>query len=113
MDRKASIDGKILAVAAYKPKKGQELALMELVNRHLPKLRELGFATDRQNYIAKSQDGTVIEVFEWTSMDAVDAAHQHPAVSDIWEKMALIADFNPLNTLSEFKSPFSDFKILK
>lgn len=104
--------GTILAFASYKPKQGQEEALMELVNRHLPKLRELGLATDKNNYVAKSSDGRVIEVFEWASGKAVDAAHQHPAVSDIWEKMALVADFLPLNTLPEGNEPFVSFKMV-
>jgi quinol monooxygenase YgiN len=112
MDRKVHIEGKLLSIACYKPKPGQEQALMKLVEKHLPKLRELEFATERQNYIARSQDGTILEIFEWTSMEAVDAAHQHPAVSDIWEKMSLVADFFPVNALSELKGPFADFKIL-
>jgi hypothetical protein len=113
MEKKLNIEGKVLAIAAYKPKPEQEAALMALVERHLPKLRDLGFATDRENYVVKSQDGTIIEVFEWTSMNAINAAHQHPAVSDIWEKMTLVADFLPMNMLSEFKGPFADFKIIK
>jgi hypothetical protein len=113
MEKRVNIDGKVLSFATYKPKPAQEEALMKLVERHLPKLRELGFATDRENYIARSQDGTIIEVFEWASMNAVNAAHQHPAVSDIWEKMSLVADFHPINKLAELNTPFADFKILK
>jgi hypothetical protein len=113
MEKRSNIEGKVLSFAAYKPKSGQEEELMKLVERHLPKLKDLGFATDRENYIAKSQDGTIIEVFEWASMNAVNAAHQHPAVSDIWEKMTLVADFLPINQLPELNSPFADFKILK
>jgi len=113
MEKKSNIEGKVLSFATYKPKPAQEDALMKLVARHLPKLRDLGFATDRENYIAKSEDGTIIEVFEWASMNAVNAAHQHPDVSDIWEKMTLVAEFLPINRLSELNSPFADFKLLK
>lgn len=113
MEKKANIEGKVLALAAYKAKPGQKEALMKLVERHLPQLRDLGFATGRENYVAESQDGTILEVFEWASMDAVNAAHQHPAISDIWEKMTLIADFFPIKELKECNGPFADFKILK
>lgn len=113
MEKRSNIEGKVLSIATYKPKAAQEEALMKLVERHLPKLRELGFATDRENYIAQSGDGTIIEVFEWASMNAVNAAHQHPAVSDIWEKMTLVAEFLPINQLPELNGPFADFKILK
>jgi quinol monooxygenase YgiN len=112
MEKRVNIEGKLLSIASYRPKPGKEDALMKLVEKHLPKLRELEFATDRQNYIARAQDGTIIEVFEWTSMNAVNAAHQHPAISDIWEKMSLVADFFPVNALDEMKGPFADFKIL-
>ena len=113
MEKKVNIEGKILAFAAYKPKPGQEEELMKLVEKHLPKLRELELAAARENYIAKSQDGTIVEIFEWESMDAISAAHQHPAISDIWEKMTLVADFLPINQLPECRGPFADFKILK
>ena len=113
MEKKLSIEGKVLSVAGYKPKEGKEQELMSLVEKHLPALRSLGLATDRQNYIAKSDDGTVIEVFEWTSANAITAAHQHPAISDIWERMTMVADFPPLKRLAEANEPFCSFEILK
>jgi quinol monooxygenase YgiN len=112
MKKKVNTEGTVLAFAAYKPKAGQEKAFLELVKRHLPVLRELQLATDRSNFIARSKDGTIIEVFEWTSVNAIDAAHQHPAVADIWEKMTLIADFIAMKALPEAKKPFSGFEIL-
>jgi hypothetical protein len=105
-------EGTVLAIATYTPKAGHEKELFELVKKHLPILRELEFATDRSNYIAKSSDGTIIEVFEWASMDAINAAHQHPAIADIWEKMTLIADFHPMTALPEGKKPFPGFELL-
>jgi hypothetical protein len=113
MEKKSNLKGKLLAFASYKPKEGQEEALLNLVERHVSTLRELGLATDKENYIARSSDGRIIEVFEWASSSAVNAAHQHPAVSDIWEKMTLVADFLPMNTLPEGKQPFSSFEMLK
>ena len=113
MEKKLNIEGKVLSVATYKPKEGQEEALMNLVERHLPALRDLGLATNRQNYIAKSSDGRIIEVFEWTSANAITAAHRHPAISDIWEKMTLIAEFPPMKTLPEANEPFCSFEMLK
>ena len=105
-------EGSVLAIATYKPKAGHEKELFELVKKHLPILRQLEFATQRNNYIAKSQDGTIIEVFEWTSQQAIHAAHQHPAVAGIWEKMTLIADFYPLTALPEGSKPFPGFEVL-
>ncbi len=113
MEKNLKMEGTILAFASYKPKQGKEEALMDLVKKHLPKLRELGLATDRHNYVAKSSDGRIVEVFEWTSGNAVNAAHQHPAISDIWEKMTLVADFLPMNSLPEGNEPFVSFEMIK
>src|SRR5215213_8710178 len=110
MERKLNLRGKLLAFATYKAKPGKEDELMKLVQKHLPALRELGLATDKSNYIARSEDGRIIEVFEWSSPEAVAAAHQHPAVSDIWEKMTLVSDFLPMNTLPEGNQPFVSFE---
>jgi hypothetical protein len=112
MNKIITTDGTVMALATYKPKAGQEETLMELVKKHVPILRELQLATKRDNFIATSKNGTVIEVFEWTSTNAINAAHQHPAVADIWEKMTLIADFTPLNTLPEANEPFPGFVMI-
>jgi hypothetical protein len=112
MEHKLKMEGTILSFSSYRPKEGQESALMELVKLHLPTLRELELATERNNYIAKSSDGRIIEVFEWASANAVNAAHQHPAVSAIWEKMTLIADFLPMNSLPEGNAPFVSFEMV-
>lgn len=112
MERKVNTEGTVLAIATYKAKEGQDAAFMELVDKHLPTLRELGFATDKASYLAKAKDGTLIEVFEWTSMNAIRAAHEHPAVSDIWEKMTLIGEFPVLGSLGEAQRPFAGFAVL-
>ena len=112
METKVNTEGTVLAFATYKPKEGKEKELLELVKKHIPILHELELATKRSNYIAQSKDGTIIEVFEWTSLNAIHAAHQHPAVSDIWEKMTLIADFLPMSVLAEGQNPFPGFKVL-
>lgn len=111
-DQKVNTDGTVLAIATYKPKPGQETALLELVKKHLPALRELQLATNRNNFLARSTDGTLIEVFEWTSVKAIEAAHHHPAIGDIWEKMTLMADFLPMASLPEAARPFPGFEIL-
>jgi|SRR3569833_1001669 len=112
MERKVETDGTVLAIATYRPKPGNEEAFMELVEKHLPALRSLGLATDKESYLAKGKDGTIIEVFEWTSINAIRAAHQHPAISVIWEKMIMIGEFPPLATLDETQRAFPGFAII-
>ncbi len=96
----------------YRPKPGKEKALKELVSQHFPTLKAYELVTDKHNFIAQSEDGTIIEIFEWTGDSAIDAAHQHPAVTAIWEKMAPICDFPVLRELKEAETSFPDFKVI-
>jgi hypothetical protein len=112
MAGKSSIKNSILAFATYKPKEGKNNELLDLVKQHQGVLRQYEFITPKAGFVAKSQDGTIIEVFEWTGMPAVDAAHQHPAVQNIWEKMTPIADFIPMKNLPEAGRPFPGFEII-
>lgn len=113
MDKNLKTDGKVLAFATYKPKEGKHEELMALVRNHLPILKQYGLASEKEGYLAIAQDGTIVEVFEWVSASATDAAHQHPAVLDIWEKMMLVADFVPMHSLQEGKRPFPGFAIIE
>lgn len=112
MEKNLNTEKTVMAIATYKPKAGKEQTLLELVQKHLPVLRELQLASERSNFVAKSQNGTIIEVFEWTSKDAAQAAHQHPAIIDIWEKISQVADLVPMSTLQEGEHPFAGFEII-
>ena len=101
-----------MAFATYLPKEGKDQVLLDLLRKHLPTLRSLQLATDRQNYLARSENGTIIEVFEWASMNAVRAAHNHPAIIDIWEKIGQLAEIVPMASLQEGAHPFPVFDLL-
>ena len=58
-------------IVAYRPRPGKEQELLQLTREHLPILRSQGLATDRPLYVMKSADGTIIEVFEWKSVEAM------------------------------------------
>jgi quinol monooxygenase YgiN len=65
---------------------------MALLERHWPKLRELGLVTDRaeQSFVSESAETdhpTIVSVFEWVNGDAAERAHEHPDVAEIWEAM--------------------------
>ena len=84
-----------MVIAAYKPHPGQEEALEELVRDHLPILRRLGLATDRPALAMRAGDGTIVEVFEWMSEEAVAAAHQNPDVRALWERFGALCECVP------------------
>jgi len=63
-----------------------------LLDRHWPTLRRLELVNDtpEQVFIGTDDgaDGPVfISIFDWVSAEAVETAHEHPAVAEIWEAM--------------------------
>jgi len=99
----------VIAVVAYRPKSGKEQELLELVRSRVPTLRKEGLVTDRVPTIMRSRDGTIVEVSEWKSREAIDAAHKNPNVLAMWEKFFAVCDCLPLNTLPEAADMFAGF----
>jgi hypothetical protein len=75
-----------ISVACYRPKPGCEEALLAEVRDHLPPLRAQGLVTERAPIVMRTQDGTVIEVFEWVSQEAIAGAHSNPVVLEVWKR---------------------------
>ena len=67
----------VIVVVAYRPKLGKEKELLQLVRSRVPTLRKEGLVTDRAPTIMCSRDGTILEVSEWKSREAIDAAHKN------------------------------------
>ncbi len=58
----------------------------------------------------RERDGTIVEVSEWKSREAINAAHQNPNVLAMWQKFFALSDCVPLNTLSEAQEMFTEFE---
>src|SRR6266496_4987207 len=76
----------VIVIVAYRPKPGKETELLDLMGNRVPILRKEGLVTDREPIIMRARDGTIIEVSEWKSREAIDAAHRNPNVLAMWEK---------------------------
>lgn len=100
-----------LAMAMYKPKEGKAAELQQILDEHIPRLRELDLITTLEAITAISADGTLIEIFEWKSDEAKTVAHQHPAIMAIWGRMMPICEFPALKDLPEAQRPFPNFKV--
>jgi quinol monooxygenase YgiN len=98
-----------IVIVAYKPKPGKADALKELTKTHVPRLKREGLVTDREPIIMETADGTIIEVFEWLSAEAIQKAHTNPEVQKMWGEYAEVCDYVPLNSLSEANNMFADF----
>jgi quinol monooxygenase YgiN len=99
----------VIVIVAYRPKPGKEDELLELVRARVPTLRNEGLVTDRTPTIMRSRDGTIIEVSEWKSREAIDAAHKNPNVLAMWNKFFAVCDCVPLKTLAEAEEMFAGF----
>jgi hypothetical protein len=97
-----------MVIVGYRPKSGQEAALLALTLEHVPILRRLGFATDRPTLAMRAKDGTIVEVFEWRD-GAIAKAHEHPDVQAMWGRYAAACDYIPLSELPEAKDLFASF----
>lgn len=100
--------GKIV-IATYKPKAGKEKILDRLVRNHVKVLRNQGLATLRPPMIMKAADGTVVEVFEWISKQAIEEAKHNKDVQEYWEQYRNVCDIIPVSNLIEANTSFSEF----
>jgi hypothetical protein len=100
--------GKVVIVA-YKPKPGRSEDLETLMLTHILTLRSEGLVTAREPIVMRAKDGTIIEVFEWLSKEAIESAHGNKTVLEMWEKYAEVCDFIPISQVDEAQYPFSEF----
>ena len=71
-------------IVAYRRKPGSSEGLLAAVRKHLDVLRAENLVTDAPAHVMRAGDGTIVEVFEWRSADAIRAAHESPAVGALW-----------------------------
>lgn len=100
----------VVVIVAYRPKPGKEREILELVRSRVPALRKEGLVTDRVPALMQAKDGTIIEVSEWKSREAIDAAHKNPNVLAMWDKFFAVCDCVPLKTLAEANEMFAGFE---
>jgi hypothetical protein len=102
--------GSSLVVACYRPKPGCDEALLVEVQNHLPPLRAAGLVTGRAPIVMRTADGTLVEVFEWVSQEAIAGAHTNPVVLEIWKRFEAVCTYEVPATLPEFKNLFAHFE---
>ena len=101
-----------ISVACYKPKPGCEDALLELVRSHLPPLRAEGLVAERPSIVMRTADGTIVEIFEWISQEAIAGAHKNLIVLDLWKRFEAVCSYEIPSNLVEFQNMFGHFEPL-
>jgi hypothetical protein len=97
-------------IVAYKPKTGMSAKLDACVAKHWRMLREQKLVTERPAFTMKAVNGTTVEVFEWLSKAAIEAAHTNAAVQALWDEFGACCDFLPIAQVPEAAEMFSEFE---
>jgi len=100
----------VCVIVAYRPKPGKEAELLEIARSRVPTLAREGLVTDRAPVLMRARDGTIIEVSEWKSQEAIEAAHRNPNVLALWGRFFAVCDCVPLKTLAEAEEMFAGFE---
>jgi quinol monooxygenase YgiN len=98
-----------IVIVAYKPKPGKAEALKKLTKTHVSRLLKEGLVTTREPVVMEAADGTIVEVFEWLSDEAIASAHQNPEVRKMWKEYFEVCDIVQLNSLTETGDMFATF----
>jgi len=99
-----------ITIAVYRPKPGKDAELVDLVDSHLPILKKLDLVTDRKPYVMKAADGTIVEIFEWKSREAIESAHTNPEVLSLWDRFNEVCEYLPPVKVDEFHDLFAEFE---
>ena len=80
-----------IVLCQFRVKSGCEEALLGMFRDHDRTLRRLGLVTDEPGVAYRGVDAKgrpmLWKIFVWKSEAAAGAAHQHPEVADLWERM--------------------------
>jgi quinol monooxygenase YgiN len=98
-----------VVIVAYRPRAGRAEALASAVRRHGPLLRAEGLVTARPFAVMQAEDGTLVEVFEWASPEAIEAAHANPRVQALWADFSAACEYVPIGSVAEASELFSEF----
>lgn len=98
-----------IVIACYRPFPGKAKELEKLMKSHLPTLKGQGLVTDRVSIMMQAEDGTIIEVFEWKSKKAIEAAHTNPEVLKMWEAYNQVCEYIKPSEIKECHNLFAEF----
>lgn len=98
-----------VVIVAYHPKEGREDELLKAIRDHVPILRSEALATDREPIILRSKNGSLVEIFEWVSPEAITAAHSNVAVQKLWSRFEAACEYRTLSSLAEAQEMFAEF----
>ena len=85
---------------------------MQLTREHVPLLRAQRLATNHPLTVCRAKDGTIVEVFEWASQEAIDRAHESAEVRNLWGRYEAACDYVKVVDLAEAGDVWATFEPL-
>jgi hypothetical protein len=64
---------------------------------------------ESQACVMRAADGSIGEVFEWRSAEAIQQANSNPAIQALWAEFGAACDYTPLTKLAETHQTFAEF----
>jgi hypothetical protein len=58
----------------------------------------------------RAADGTIVEIFEWKSQEAIASAHRNPVVGELWRQFGEVCTYEILSGIEEFRNLFAHFE---
>ncbi|TPV96542.1 MAG: hypothetical protein B7733_04230 [Myxococcales bacterium FL481] len=98
-----------IVIVCYRPLPGKADELRRLVHAHHDRLQAEGLVTQRAPVVMEAANGSIIEVFEWESREAIERAHHNSAVSAMWQEFAAACEYVPVADVPEASELFSEF----
>lgn len=99
----------VISMAVYRPKPGRKEGLRALIRERPAIMRRLGYLTDREHLVLKAADGTLIELSEWVSTEAIDRAHGDSEVLAMWARFNEVCDYLAPAAVVGMDAPFPTF----
>ncbi len=100
----------VISMAVYRPRPGRDDELRALIRERPSIMRRLGYLTDREHLVLQAADGTLIELSEWISSDAIDRAHGDREVLAIWDRFDEVCEYLAPAAVGGMDAPFPIFE---
>jgi len=103
----------LVTIACYRPLDDASVDdVLAVLRDRLPLLRSEGLSTERPSFVMRSTDGTVVEVSEWVSAEAVESAHHNPRVLELWARFEKVCTYESVGSLPEASEMFASFETI-
>ena len=113
MQKSRKFNGPVISIAIYRPKRGKTKQLLGCLKDHMLVLRSQKLVTARKPIVMRANDGSIIEVFEWKSVKAIEEAHRNAVVAKLWERYNKCCTYHKFNDLGEAGEVFAGFEPVK